>query len=98
MRAPVIKASLKRAWSFGCLSHASSSRRCSSTDRIRVRRFCNLNRSLPGWRIDEVLPLDRLGEDGLQRIELAVHSPRLDGFSRSFLPERTPRSRSTDRV
>jgi hypothetical protein len=47
MRAPVIRASFNSAWSFGCLSHASSSRRCSSTDRIRVRRFCSLKRFTP---------------------------------------------------
>ena len=47
MRAPVIRASLSNAWSLGIRSHALSSRRCSSADRIRVRRFCSRNRLTP---------------------------------------------------
>jgi hypothetical protein len=48
MRAPVISASLSKAWSFfGIRSHASCRRRCSSADRIRVRRFCSRKRFTP---------------------------------------------------
>jgi hypothetical protein len=47
MRAPVIIASFSSASSFGIRTQASRSRRCSSVQKIRVRRFCNLNRFTP---------------------------------------------------
>jgi hypothetical protein len=82
MRAPVIRASFSSAWSFGILTQASSKRRCSSGERIRVRLFCNLNRftALAGESTDK--PFDRFGEDRLERVELAIHRSRLDGIGR----------------
>ena len=72
MRAPVISASLSSACSFGILTHAPKRRRCSSGERIRVRRF---------WTLNLFTPL--AGEStryfystALERIDLSVSSSR----------------------
>ena len=95
MRAPVMSASVSIAWNFGILAQASSSRRCSSARRIRVRRFCTLNRFTPlAERIDKVLPLDRLRQNRLERIQFAIHRSGFDRIGGRPLLECAPGSDS----
>src|SRR2546428_13598693 len=86
-------ASFSSACSFGIRTQASSSRRCSSGDRIRVRRFCNLNRFTPlageSTRYFHSTAFDR--------IDFSVSSsrftvPGLTGLAFVFCLERAPGS------